>query len=101
MSNDKHTPGPWKASGTLVYRAGYVNHNTHRIADADPFTDTIPLKQCEANAQLIARAPELLAENERLRVALQAFVDSDELAYDLGDHPLIRQAREALGENNQ
>lgn len=93
--NTKHTPGPWVAASTMVYRAGYyVGRSTHRIADTNPCTlssDTIPHQQCVANAQLIARAPELLAENERLllraekaeaerdrlRAALRAFVGSD------------------------
>jgi hypothetical protein len=68
MIESKHTPGPWKAQ----LREGYVRHHAKGqwevvsayetewwIADAAPHTGCD-----EANARLIAAAPELLAALE-------------------------------------
>ena len=55
-----HTPGPWEQSDEEIY-AG-----SHLVAEAwRGFV--IPDEERLANAALIARAPELLAENEKLR----------------------------------
>lgn len=54
MSNTKHTPGPWNAS--LVYRGENWNiAASGRLAVVECFND-----DAEANARLIAAAPELL-----------------------------------------
>lgn len=57
----KHTPGPWFTAATS--RIGHAY-----IVDADGFTIAEPSPMGEANARLIAAAPELLA-------ALQAIMD--------------------------
>lgn len=59
----KHTPGPWKVSGTErgdEYRSvilGGPHNATVAHADLLFYSD---LDECEANARLISAAPELL-----------------------------------------
>lgn len=60
-----HTPGPWKADGCIVRTGGNV---ADYVADCTPL-GLIIREQGEANAQLIACAPELL---DALREALTA-----------------------------
>ena len=69
MSNAKHTPGPWHTGGSyssIIYAAdglcrwyGVANAVVYRARHGG--TETM-----QANAQLIAAAPELLAELEKL-----------------------------------
>lgn len=65
----KHTAGPWRASQThplgdwVIHAAGIPQQLAYLAAS--PHVDW-PL---EANARLIAAAPELLAELKRLRLA--------------------------------
>jgi len=62
-----HTPGPWTAHGCTLY-AG-----PNRIAQTwDAEYDGLPTPEMEANAQLIAAAPELL---EALKWALEQIAD--------------------------
>lgn len=79
-----HTPGPWEWSRMLIpskqkdRRSGFVVNQTDkqpenlslpiRICDMRCAPDN-PFAECEANARLIAAAPDLLA-------ALEAMVDS-------------------------
>jgi hypothetical protein len=64
MSETKHTPGPWDYSAKL---SASENHRGFRIwehGDSWVLADVMPMdedgKQGEANARLIAAAPELL-----------------------------------------
>ena len=60
MTN-KHTPGPWVAGGSDINLGTWVSSRTG--------TRVCTLRQCEddwANAALIAQAPDLLAERDRL-----------------------------------
>ena len=72
----KHTPGPWKASedfnltGTLV---SFIEGGGHSIAQTRLDDDT-PEGMNQANARLIAAAPELL---EACRDALLAVDTAD------------------------
>lgn len=57
----KHTPGKWVACGSDTSLATWVSSHTG--------TRICTMRQCEddwANAQLIAQAPDLLAERDRL-----------------------------------
>lgn len=54
----KHTPGPWRTGGAnrlMVYANGWA------VADAKIFHPHTDADQAEANAALIAAAPDLLA----------------------------------------
>jgi hypothetical protein len=70
MADSKHTPGPWTAApskyaeGVLVVKAGMPSNRVLARfgSDAEPLDETD-----EANARLIAAAPDLLA-------ALLAFI---------------------------
>jgi hypothetical protein len=78
------TPGPWKVEQQAgdewwfggrngcqwVIYAGDKTYNSHAVLGGE-YGDT----EAEANARLIAAAPELAAENERLRKACEAAFD--------------------------
>lgn len=63
MSELKHTPTPWIVDGNLIFADD--TFQTH-IAHVEP--DSYDVKTREANAKLIAAAPELL---EALKIAQQ------------------------------
>ena len=71
--NTQHTPGPWLATQTYFF-----GHDSWQITgengDTNPFlcrvTDSTP--DYEANARLIAAAPELLAELSNLLARIEA-----------------------------
>lgn len=73
-----HTPGQWSVK-TISGSVAVVIDDTHTVAWIDFWTD----RQCSsqkaydeqmANARLIASAPDLLAENKRLRDALDNLI---------------------------
>jgi hypothetical protein len=58
----EHTPGPWIYHSGGVYRSKPVDANgwaTVRVATPDRDQRHTPATECDANAQLIALAPEL------------------------------------------
>jgi hypothetical protein len=62
MSNEaKHTPGPWKVADELPSIVEDSSHNPRTIAGCG---NAVPKSEMEANAHLIAAAPELLKEHE-------------------------------------
>jgi hypothetical protein len=69
MSEAKHTPGPWEASGDEVI--GAIDW-TYHVASAWSNHQIEP-DEAAANAKLIAAAPDLLA-------ACEACIAADELA---------------------
>jgi hypothetical protein len=78
MSESKHTPGPWEASevmldsGKAIMAPGRRRKQTvatvYRVIGYE--YDTSP--EAEANARLIAAAPELLAALEALAAAMES-----------------------------
>ena len=59
----KHTPGPWELHDDEGwFMLGHKNRYVELAGNG---------KEAKANRALIARAPELLEENERLRAALE------------------------------
>ncbi|WP_281659868.1 hypothetical protein [Microvirgula aerodenitrificans] len=84
----KHTPGPWATIGASIVNA--ENRNTVAFAverDGDSATQ-------DANARLIAAAPELLKELDRLLSAVMQNSDADQT--ELGLKPFIRPALAAI-----
>lgn len=77
MSETKHTPGPWSVNECHVYR--YDDEYDETICDTSgapteaAFMSDVP-DRAEANARLIAAAPELLEACKRLMG--RAFVGS-------------------------
>src|SRR5262245_31778562 len=124
-----HTPGPWRAgkeidsSKRLVYilieslagnvaTTGVYGHRPNGDTAGKSYVDTFGAKRHEpiisanearANAALIAAVPDLLAENKKLREALEA-CDRAFVAWQVGQIPgrpedilaLISQVRAAL-----
>lgn len=60
----KHTPGPWVMDGPIFCGNGtsadIEGYSVARIMQKNRFSSCIPDSQMEANARLIAAAPELL-----------------------------------------
>ena len=63
-----HTPAPWHTDGAYVW-AKYQPHRDGiaKILLIDEMVEPGLYAECEANARLIAAAPELLSERDRLR----------------------------------
>lgn len=77
--SEEHTRGPWLASESDT-RPGlwavWADAGMAGIAQVAIIPNE--LAHAESNARLIAKAPDLLAENERLRDALRAMVQAHE-----------------------
>lgn len=82
-----HTPGPWKASGTKalgyseVVAPGSDFHQGHLVAIINTrygvrygVTERMPREQTDANARLIAAAPDLL---EACRMVVDRWEEGD------------------------
>ncbi len=59
MISNKHTPGPWKLSANQFVKGSIYGSDSYLIASV-----SIGQSEYEANAKLIAAAPELLAACE-------------------------------------
>ena len=86
--NKTHTPGPWTNDNGRIYANGAM------LADCDtPGHETE--HQLDANARLIAAAPDLLAERDRLKAQVEELRGALErahewcpLCYGLGSYPV-------------
>lgn len=80
-TNTQHTPGPWKVtkahSGSMAIGASTLDDQGLICVLAQW------RKEHEANARLIASAPELKAENERLKKRIQDLEFMNEKQYSL------------------
>ena len=54
-----HTPGPWEIRGRSA-RSAYIATDEASICQMAHWSDSDPIDELEANARLIASAPELL-----------------------------------------
>lgn len=59
----KHTPGPWETLGTIVQAPGIFGADLHVASAPDR---PVTADEIEANARLIAAAPDLLAALKEL-----------------------------------
>ena len=97
MIEVKHTPGPWSIDGPNRFgcpriTAPYKPTCTYLIAEASP--DCPDDATMQANARLIAAAPDLLAACEALlRFAESVRPGGGVLA---GEHDMLRDARAAI-----
>ncbi len=64
IMNAKHTPGPWETDGTVVRAMGNDDFEVDLTENSTPFPTT------DANARLIAAAPELLNACVRMMVGI-------------------------------
>ena len=88
----KHTPGPWKASGTGINGAASSYGHRWRVATCtDSYWDGSDLTgEAQANARLIASAPDLLKLAQNL---LEYFDHKNEIH---SPHTLHRMATQAI-----
>lgn len=81
---DKHTPGPWRAEGTVAlghmnviapdcdFQQGHLVCSINQLwGDQKGKVGRLPREQTDANAELIASAPRLAADRERLVAAVK------------------------------
>ena len=61
-----HTPGPWATHGEATFAGHKVVDQNKRSVAAFPSNGTRPADERNANARLIAAAPDLLAANIQL-----------------------------------
>lgn len=95
--SEGHTPGPWEfASSGKGVRYIYASNRPQPIAR--PFTDLgrIPKDEFEANARLIAAAPELLDALEDLANDISERFDMDDPSTNPGIRRAVEAARAAL-----
>ena len=72
MTNEtRHTPAPWLRDGAFVYALGSHGHNRFSAAlqrgEPEAGEERVPPAELEANARLIAAAPEMEALLRDLR----------------------------------
>ncbi|GFM87766.1 hypothetical protein PSCICO_31650 [Pseudomonas cichorii] len=60
MTKHKHTPGPWRHEGPDYFHDFNILHPGDSLAVAAVVSNMRQLPEIEANAKLIAAAPELL-----------------------------------------
>ncbi|MFP4145311.1 MAG: hypothetical protein ACLFV3_09220 [Phycisphaeraceae bacterium] len=84
MSEQTHTPGPWRHYQDTKHAPGYIEDESRSYIAAMEFDGAgFDAKTCLANAQLIAAAPELLEALRDLRDSVQALhVGADERVLD-------------------
>ena len=93
MSAAKHTPGPWseaRRSHCTVLNALFINGGGDRVARVVVPHTASNIEEYEANARLIAAAPDLLDALIRLR----HWAEAGQVNY-TGDHP-VALARTAI-----
>ena len=88
-----HTPAPWHLIGGRYIVASNPNGG-HSIARMDDLE--CPASTQAANARLISAAPDLAAENTRLRNILSAIIEADERGQGVGFAEAMDAARAEL-----
>ena len=95
---EQHTPGPWFAVNTgtdeepmMVVRAARIAGQEPRHEVAICCTGDSPQEMENANAALIASAPDLKAENEKLKEGLQVFINTAKVAV-YTDHEAVKES---------
>ena len=95
MSNQpKHTPGPWfaKRAGDGGYFEWYVGRDGENCSIAEDITDPVTRDPSEANAHLIAAAPDLL---EALKAIISDDMEDQKTAQEFGGFVLPDELRTA------
>ncbi len=106
----KHTPGPWEYVRETEYMGGYPCNVSHKVKVGQELLTVgchgygwgEPEKEIEANAHLIAAAPELYeALKEALPVLLGLVTDEglkpEKKGYVCGGYSAYEAAKKALG----
>ena len=81
MSNNEHSPGPWKIEDRSSWASGWPGEDAHVVDKDDGMVVHVPRggpagndPAAHANARLVASSPELLAALEKARWAMAAAV---------------------------
>lgn len=81
--NNKHTPGTWNVSKTINDYAIYSSQNDSKdIAAVYQYSRSIAPEEAEANAKLIAAAPELLEMVYNLKQCIKRLTADNLSQYD-------------------
>lgn len=98
MTNASHTPGPWDFDNYADHVSYFSDANKHKDkGDYDfrvEFPDDMPEDQAEANARLIAAAPQLLEALEHFFNIMHDYESSRRKGY---VKLALDQARAAIG----
>ncbi len=96
----EHTPGPWHVSDPIDGRDipyGIDDAKGHHLADVSDnhYGNPLPV---EANARLIAAAPDLLAALEAMERRISTFGNPSHFdwSHDSNDRAMVNQARAAV-----
>ncbi len=91
MTNAIHTPGPWSLKMTGWRTNPFAIYSPRRpgAVACVPSRTSVPLDEQDANARLIAAAPDLLA-------ALQEFVGAVDAGAKFADVSVVDYARTAI-----
>jgi len=87
-----HTSGPWSIDSLRIHKHGRF------IANCDGLGDIARQRESEANARLIAAAPELLAALQTLTEAYQRHFDAMPVAWQTFDNIANAAITKAIGE---
>ena len=113
MKTKGHTPGPWRSAHTYSPEAGTDAFSPYIVDGSNPARNVAAVLLGEraiddaeimANAWLIAQAPTLLAQRDKLLEALATLADPDDLIHLLGKSPdpvAVSVAQALLGRRQQ
>lgn len=87
----KHTPAPWKLAGATT-----ISNAEQTACIAHVSTFSIEQSEADANAALIAAAPELLAALEKVLIEYHGYVDPDRTTGQFGEWEEVIAARAAI-----
>ena len=90
----QHTKGPWRRSGRFVYALGTGGTNifSTNVQGGGSTSDAATPEEMEANARLIAAAPEMIKALHDALHALEAHLDSNGQVHDGCTADYIRAA---------
>lgn len=95
MKNGEHTPGPWRNEGRLIQGPGVVD--LCEVGGADLYGYGIADAVVQANARLVAAAPDLLRELERCVDRLHRLGDQNQEIINGSDgYALMQDAGSAI-----
>ena len=99
MTNAAHTPGPWDFDNYADHVSYFSPARKDDYVFRIDFPDDMPEAEAEANARLIAAAPRLLKELERMLGLYVARLQDDGCTDEhISTMPQIIEPRAAIGE---